>query len=121
MSEKEAFEITQGKLYPIPRYNLLVRTTMEKVEELGVLKGSEYAGDVDRLANFRRNAERWGMTMEQCWGVYVSKHYDAVQQYVQDLASGKDRKRMESLGSRIDDIIVYMLLFKAMLDERGEL
>lgn len=108
-------------LYPIPRYNELLKSTMQSIVELSELKGGEYAGDTDRLANFRRNAERWGMTMEQVWGVYVSKHYDAIQQYVQDLASGKDRKRLEGLGSRVDDIIVYMLLFKAMLDERGEL
>ena len=108
-------------IYPIPRYNELVQHTIKSIIQLGDLKGGEYAGDNDRLANFRRNAERWGMTMEQCWGVYVSKHYDAIQQYVQDLASGKDRQRLEGLGSRVDDIIVYMLLFKAMLDERGEL
>lgn len=106
--------------YPIPRYNEIVEDTIEKIKSLGVLKGGEYAGDQDRLANFRRNAERWGMTMEQCWGIYVSKHYDAIVQYVQDLAAGKVRERAEPLAGRVDDIIVYMLLFKALLDERGE-
>lgn len=106
--------------YPIPRYNEIVEDTIEKIKSLGILKGGEYAGDEDRLANFRRNAERWNMTMEQVWGIYVSKHFDAVVQYVDDLAEGKERVRAEPLAGRIDDIIVYMLLFKAMLDERGE-
>jgi hypothetical protein len=113
-------EMKMNNIYPIERYDELVKETLKKILELGVKKGGEYAGDEDRLANFRRNAERWGMTMEQCWGVYVSKHYDAVQQYVQDLARGKTRERMEPLSGRVDDIIVYMLLFKAMLDERGQ-
>lgn len=108
-------------MYPIPRYNDLVNETMKKVVELGVKKGGEYAGDEDRLANFRRNAAQWGMTMEQCWGVYCGKHWDAIAQYIRDSAEEKSRDRLESLGGRVDDIITYMLLFKAMLDEKGEL
>lgn len=108
------------KIFPIQRYNELVQETMDKVVQLGILKGGEYAGDVDRLANFRRNAETWGLTMEQCWGVYAGKHWDAVTQYIRDLAEGKERQRMESLEGRMDDIITYCLLFKAMLEERRE-
>lgn len=106
------------KIFPISRYEELVDETFEKVRELGVLKGGEYAGDTDRLANFRRNGEAWGMTMEQCWGVYAGKHWDAVAQYIRDSAVGKERVRLESLEGRVDDIITYCLLFKAMLEER---
>lgn len=105
------------KTYPISRYEKMIEETFDKVRELGRLKGGEYAGDTDRLANFRRNGKNWGMTMEQCWGVYVSKHWDAITQYVQDQAAGKERQRMEPLSGRVDDIIVYLLLFKAMLEE----
>lgn len=109
------------KIFPISRYDELVKATMDKVVELGVKKGGEYAGDVDRLANFRRNAEQWGLAnMEQCWGVYAGKHWDAVTQYIRDLSSGVTRDRMESLEGRIDDIITYCLLFKAMLAERAD-
>lgn len=106
------------KIFPISRYDELVAETMRNVVELGKLKGGEYAGDIDRLANFRRNAEVWGMTMEQCWGVYAGKHWDAVGQYIRDSAVGKERVRLESLEGRVDDIITYCLLFKAMLEER---
>jgi len=108
------------KIFPISRYDELVAETVQRVVELGQLKGGEYAGDVDRLANFRRNAANWGMTMEQCWGVYAGKHWDAVCQYIRDLAEGKERVRLESLEGRVDDIITYCLLFKAMLEERRE-
>lgn len=108
------------KIFPISRYDELVAETIQNVVQLGKLKGGEYAGDTDRLANFRRNGEAWGMTMEQCWGVYVGKHWDAIAQYIRDLAEGKTRTRMESLEGRVDDVITYCLLFKAMLRERED-
>lgn len=107
-------------IYSHQRYNELVNETVEKIRELSALKGGEYAGDVDRLANFRRNAEDSGLLMEQVWRVYCAKHWDAVGQYIRDLASGKERKRMESILGRADDIIVYMILFKAMVEERAD-
>jgi hypothetical protein len=99
------------------RYNELVNETIELMKELSRVKGGEYAGDQDRLANFRRNAERLGTYKELIWGVYAGKHWDAVMQYIQDIGAGVKRERMESLSGRCDDIIVYMLLFKAMIEE----
>ena len=99
-------------------YDELVAETVRKIEELSTLKGGEYAGDEDRLANFRRNAQRIGLNMESVWHTYCAKHWDAIEQYIQDLNKGKTRQRLESLEGRIDDIIVYMILFKAILRER---
>jgi hypothetical protein len=99
-------------------YDELVKDTFDKIVELGVKKGGEYAGDDDRLANFRRNGEKLGLPMEVIWAVYCNKHIDAVMQYIHDLVSGKERERMEPIEGRVDDIIVYMLLFKAILLER---
>jgi hypothetical protein len=103
------------------QYALLVEQTIAQVKSLSSLKGGEYAGDVDRLANFRRNGERLGLPMETVWAVYAAKHWDAVMQYVQDLCSGRERERLEPLAGRLDDIIVYCILFKAMLEERDDL
>lgn len=103
--------------YSHERFNHLVAETVQQINKLSELKGGEYAGDDDRLANFRRNADALGLSMESVWAVYCAKHWDAVMQYVQDLNAGKTRTRLESLSSRCDDIIVYMILFKAMLDE----
>lgn len=107
-----------SKSFPHNRFAVIIANTVEQINKLSDLKGAEYAGDVDCLANFRRNAERLGLSMEQVWAVYVNKHIDAVMQYIQDQSTGKDRERLEPLTSRVDDIIVYMLLFKAMLEER---
>lgn len=99
-------------------YNKLLAETIETITELGAKKGGEYAGDKDRLANFRRNGERLNLPMETVWAVYAAKHWDAIMQYVADLNADRMRPRMESLESRCDDLIVYLILFKAMLLER---
>lgn len=107
-------------IYSHDRYKTLVSETIKQIEKLGTLKGGEYAGDYDRLANFRRNAERLGLSMETVWGVYAGKHWDAICQYIIDLREGKERPRLESIASRADDLIVYLILFKAMIEERGQ-
>lgn len=102
------------------RYSGLIERTFEKVRELGRLKGGEYSGDDDRLANFRRNAKDLGLPYEAIWRVYAAKHWDAVGQYIRDIVNGTTRERMEGLDGRVDDLIVYLLLFKAMLEEKNE-
>jgi hypothetical protein len=56
--------------------------------------------------------------MELVWRIYAGKHWDAISQYIKDIQTGKERHRLESLSGRADDLIVYLLLFKAMLMER---
>lgn len=105
--------------YSHDRYAQLVTETVEQINLLSKLKGGEYAGDVDRLANFRRNAADMDLTMEQVWRVYAGKHWDAITQYVKDVSTGKERQRLESISGRLDDLIVYAILMKAMVDERS--
>ncbi len=100
-------------------YDMLVEETVANLKRLSKLKGGEYAGDDDRLANFRRNGEALDLPMEAIWHTYTAKHWDAVTQYIKDLVAGKTRERLEPLSGRLDDIIVYCILFKAMLQERA--
>jgi hypothetical protein len=111
---------------PIPlrfsheQWEKLVASTMDQIKKLASLKGGEYSGDVDRLANFRRNGQSLGLPMETIWAVYAGKHWDAIQQYIKDQREGKERTRLEPIGGRVDDLLVYLILLKAMLEERGE-
>lgn len=100
-------------------YDALRSKTFVEIEKLGRLKGAEYAGDVDCLANFRRNGEALGLPMEVIWHTYAAKHFDAITQSIKDQLQGKTRQRLESLEGRADDLIVYLILFKAMLAERN--
>lgn len=106
--------------YSRNRMVLLLDETLRAVRDLNHQKGGEYAGDDDALANFRRNAQALGLSPEAIWGVYAAKHWDSIMQYIKDLASGRTRPRMESLAGRADDLITYLILFKALLQAREE-
>ena len=103
--------------YPHSRWNDLLTETFEEIRFLAKAKGGEYSGDTDRLKNFRRNAEALGLNKETIWAVYAAKHWDAIMQYIKDLESDTKRERIEPIGGRIHDLIVYLLLLKAMIDE----
>ena len=105
--------------FSVREYEQLLASTFKRIIELGKLKGGEYSGDEDRLANFRRNGVDCGLPMETVWRVYAGKHWDAITQSVKDLQTGTQRTRLESLEGRADDLIVYLILFKAMLAERA--
>ena len=106
-------------IYSHDQWNRLLASTQEEISRLSTLKGGEYAGDSDRLANFRRNGQALDLPMETIWAVYAGKHWDAIQQYVKDLAAGKHRERAEPISGRLDDLIVYCILMKAMVEERA--
>lgn len=108
-----------SKSYSHEQFDKLINSTVETIRSLSSLKGAEYSGDVDRLANFRRNGEALGLPMETIWAVYAAKHWDAVMQYVKDIQSSRERTRLESISGRLDDLIVYAILFKAMIEERA--
>jgi hypothetical protein len=98
-------------------FEKIVLGTMEQCRQLLVVKGGEYAGSSDRLANFKRGADLVGVTPLQCLFVYMSKHYDAVATFVRDEAAGKERPRSEPITGRLDDLINYCLLAKALIVE----
>lgn len=95
----------------------IVLPTIEDIQKLMAVKGGEYSGTLDRLANFRRTAEEAGVTKEQALLTFARKHWDAIATYVRDQATGTRRQRSEKMEGRVDDLIVYLLLFKAMLAE----
>jgi hypothetical protein len=97
----------------------LLQKVITAIRLLSAAKGGEYAGGNDRLANFRRNALQLGVPAEIVWAVYAGKHWDAIQQYVKDIANKQDRPRTEEISGRAHDLIVYLILFIAMEDEKA--
>jgi hypothetical protein len=106
-------------VYSHDRWSTMVEEIFDEVRHLAKAKGGEYSGDVDRLLNFRRNGTALDLPMETIWAVYSAKHWDAIMQYIKDLKSGKTRERMEPIDGRIKDLIVYLLLLNAMVEERA--
>ena len=111
--------IHKDNVFSHEEYDIIIKQTVEEIVSLGKLKGGEYAGDDDRLANFRRNGNALDLPMEVVWAVYAAKHWDAIQQYIKDLKNNKERQRLESIEGRIDDLMVYLILFKCMVRERN--
>jgi hypothetical protein len=107
--------------FPDDKYIQLMNDTFARMQELGTLKGGEYAHGDDRLDNFRRNAADCGVTMETCWRVYAGKHWDAISTYVRDIQVGHKRVVLETIDGRIDDLLVYLILLKCMVVERKQI
>ena len=99
----------------------IIQETLQRVLELRRTKGMEYTGGSDdALYNFRNNAVACGASLELIWRIYAGKHWDAISTYVKDIVLEKTRERSEPIVGRVDDLITYLLLFKAILEERGD-
>lgn len=98
----------------------IIQETFLEVMSLRTGKGVEYAGTQqdDCLANFRRNGHDSGVSMETCWRIYAGKHWDAISQHVRDIATGMNRPLTEPMEGRVNDLITYLCIYKAMLRER---
>lgn len=94
-------------------FNLVVEETVNSLKELLRVKGGEYAGSEDRLANFKRGAALTGVTTLQVAFIYASKHYDGIASYVKD----PTRESSEPIEGRFDDLINYCILMKAVVRE----
>jgi hypothetical protein len=69
----------------------------------------------DRIAAFRRIARDINITMEQAWAVFCQKHWGAVMKYVK-----QGTVESEPIEGRITDIINYMVLLSAIIDDNKE-
>lgn len=75
-------------------------------------KGADYSSDADRLANFKRLADRLGMHDMQVWAVYFIKHIDAILTYCRTLAV-----QSENIRGRFADARNYLDLGLALIEE----
>lgn len=101
------------------RFQELFAETVAKLENLLVVKGGEYAGSEDRLANFKRNAERQGVNPLAILDIYMSKHWDSWTTYVRNVIAGKEQKLSEPIEGRLHDIINYCILATALIEEQA--
>lgn len=102
------------------RFERLVDAAIAELRDLLIVKGGEYAGSEDRLANFKRGAQLTGASAQQVLFIYLSKHYDAIATYIRDRATGTERRRSEPIEGRIHDAINYLLLLEALVVEDEE-
>lgn len=93
-------------------FNEYVDKTWHEAVAVLLAKGADYAGSIDRLANFKRGAALTGATPEQIAFIYLSKHYDAVATYVRE-----GKLSSEPIEGRLVDCLNYILLLGALIHE----
>lgn len=86
-----------------------------------VLKGREYAGSADRLANFKRNAALSGVDPLTVLHVYMAKHWDSFSTYVRDRQAKQPRELSEPIEGRLHDLINYAVLAVALIRDAQEI
>jgi hypothetical protein len=73
----------------------------------------EYAHDVDNaFANFERAAEDLGLDRKMVLWVFAMKHRDGIASFLQG-----HRSQRENVRGRINDLIVYLLILRGMIEE----
>lgn len=78
-------------------------------------KNSDYtegAAQRDRIAHFREAAEDLELPMTKIWQVFIRKHWAAVRKFV-----NKGSLESEPIEGRIHDIINYMVLLLAIIED----
>ena len=98
-------------------FKKLFAETVTSCEALLKVKGGEYAGDEDRLANFKRGAAHVGVKPLTVLFIYLSKHYDALATYVRLSEQGAAMELSEPIEGRLQDLINYCILARAVIEE----
>lgn len=98
-------------------FSKLFQETVKAMDMLLINKGAEYSGTEDRLANFKRGATLTGTKPLTCLFIYMSKHYDSIATYVRKKQRDEPYQLTESIEGRLDDLMNYCLLAKALIQE----
>jgi hypothetical protein len=88
--------------------------TFNRIMDLRKLKSSDYGESEDAFATVRRLAMNAGVNPQHALFVLMCKHWDVIRKYVINPVG----PRSEPVESRIDDLIVYLVLLRALIDER---
>lgn len=96
-------------------------STSRLIEECyAVMRSKEvdYASKEDVLANFKRNAERIGLTKYHIWATYANKHWDAICNAIQyHPHNPATETKTEPLRGRVVDAINYLTILVNLMDE----
>jgi hypothetical protein len=93
------------------QFDAMVSREMDAIMTISNTKGRDAAGDDDVLSALGRRG-RMAITERQVWGVLASKHWLSIETWV---ATGD--LKSESIESRIHDLILYLFMALAMIEE----
>jgi hypothetical protein len=98
-------------------FDLEVQDTLKKIQNLLVIKGREYRRDGNPYHNFEIGARKKNITPEKALDGMLLKHIISYDDILNDLDKGI-LPRVEVVEEKMNDILVYFTIQKAMLLER---
>lgn len=101
------------------RFKNLVEETNMACKELLNLKGGEYSTNDERLSNFKKASHLFGITPLQVSAILAHKHFDAICRYITNDAKKYEQILSEPIEGRIHDLINYMYLILAIIEEQN--
>ena len=93
--------------------------TFEHINELLATKGEEYSSTTNRFENFLEGARVEDKQPEYVLWYMMLKHWLSIAKFKRELNSNK-RRPFAMWCEKIDDIITYLILLKAMVAKRAE-
>lgn len=107
--------LTQKEIY----FNNVVEDTLSNIQELLLVKGIEYRRNNDPFHNFSVGSQMTGQIPEKVLHGFLLKHLVSYQDMLNDLEKGILPKP-ELVNEKMNDIIVYFIIQKAMFLDRIE-
>lgn len=101
-------------------FNEVVSVRLVKCRNVLCAKAAEYVTDEDRLSNFKQAAGLQSVSPEQALFGMVAKHMVALGDFCQRVTAGREVP-YEMWDEKIGDIINYMLLLDAIVQENKKI
>lgn len=98
-------------------FDLEVQATLKKIQNLLVVKGKEYRRNGNPYHNFEIGSKMIAQTPERVLHGFLLKHLVSYQDILNDLDK-EILPRAEVIEEKFSDILVYMVIQKAMMLER---
>ena len=95
------------------QFKEVIEKQLELISNTLLIKSAEYATE-DKLHNFRVLAQLQNITMEQALAGMLSKHTVSIY----DMIASGNRYGVEKWDEKINDHIVYLLLLRAIIEEK---
>ena len=95
------------------QFKEIIEKQLELISNTLLIKSAEYATE-DKLHNFRVSAQLQNITMEQALAGMLSKHTVSIY----DMIASGNRYGVEKWDEKINDHIVYLLLLRAIIEEK---
>jgi len=96
----------------------IIEHTFRDITDIFKTKGKAYANnEIDQLDNFKRLGKNLSLHPVIPLMVYTTKHWDSINNYISCRIRKEESYDPEDIDGRINDVILYLILLKCLLEE----